>query len=900
MSNYHEYWGKTSHDENGQLTWHLLPYHCLDVAAVAQLWLERHPGLLRVLADELEIPQPLALRLLGLLAALHDIGKFADSFQAGVAEIQQALQGRTSERRSGLRHDHLGLLLLVDVLEPWRSAALAPLKIGKGAWQALVTAAACHHGKPCALEDRQHSAAPLGHAFLPADLAAAQEFAQAAAALFDVAAACQGPHKITESAARRGSWLIAGVVSLADWVASGGMDYRADEQTPDDYWGCAQGQALRLLEECGLLAPPVAPERNLAALFSLAAPSPLQEAAQNLVPIDGAQLYLLEDVTGAGKTEAALLLAQRLMARGLADGLYFALPTQATANAMYGRLAAVLGNFYQAGASLSLILAHAARELNPQFRRALLAAVNPEVATEGDTAPATVACNAWLADNAKKTFLADAGVGTLDQALLAILPSRFQSMRLAGLARRVLVVDEVHACDAYMLGLLERLLEFHAGLGGSVILLSATLAAAQRGKLVAAYVRGRGQAKPQLVSAAYPLLTRFPAPPEESETPLATRPEVARSVQVELLHHEDAAVAVLRLAAQAGQCACWVRNTVADALAAYDRLIAEPALQGRVMLFHARFAQTDRNRIEEAVLERFGKPGDGTRGGWILIATQVVEQSLDLDFDCMVSDLAPIDLLIQRAGRIHRHCRDLAGKLLAPGQPDQRGTPVLHLLTPPPLDAPANDWFTAFFPKVGKVYPNHGELWRSARLFRPGARSGWRMPADARDLIEAVFGKDGEPIPEGLAAKSNDAEGADLAEYNLSLKNALAFAPGYGGDAWEKWVDDKITPTRLGEASTAVALVRWTGERLEPWAGEGEYAWALSRLSIATRWLRSSEAPAWLDAEAWRVLTEQMPNHLVPLILRGDEQGWQGSALDGDGQPKEWRYHPQRGLEEVG
>lgn len=896
------YWGKAAKafpPIRGQASgWHPLPYHCLDVAAVALAWLNCHPASVRWLAEHLGLSDEAAIRLVVFFAALHDVGKFADAFQGLKPGIQTALQGRATKLRYETRHDTLGLALFLNDFNTPRSSWFGRLAFDPGAWQSLAFASACHHGKPGEIKTGSDLRALFRYHFREEDRLAALSFSCAIARLFRVNELCNVPHEIAEKPARHASWLIAGVLNLADWVASGGMPYDSGTQPLGDYWEKAQARAGSLLRERGLIPAASAPERGVAELFpALRHPSPLQLQAQAVPMTDGPQLFILEDVTGAGKTEAALLLAQRLMARGLADGLYFALPTQATANAIYRRLSEVLARFFREGESISLILAHGARDLSPEFRRAVLASVVPEFCPEDDESPATVACNAWLADNRKKTFLADAGVGTLDQALLAVLHSRYQTLRLAGLARRVLVIDEVHAYDSYMSGLLEILLQFQAGLGGSVILLSATLGGAQRRKLVNAYARGLGAAAPALKSRDYPLLTHFPAEPGEHEIALATRPEVARRVRVELLHDEDAAQALLLQAARAGQCACWVRNTVFDAVNAWQRLNKEPGMEGRVLLFHARFAQCDRQTLEDQVLARFGKHASLPRGGWILIATQVVEQSLDLDFDHMVSDLAPIDLLIQRAGRIHRHCRDLDGTLLPDGEADRRGGPALHILTPAPLDAPEADWFTAFFPKAGKVYPHHGELWRSARLFRPGARRGWTMPNDARDLIESVFGDSGEDLPPALERNAANAEGDDFAQLGLALDNALAFDLGYGSDASRKWLDDIHTPTRLGEASTALVLARWDGERIEPWAEHGENAWGLSRISVATRSIRAAPRPSWLAESIWEELAENAPPYTERLVLRQRDGEWIGVAEDGGGTLREWRYSREAGLE---
>jgi CRISPR-associated endonuclease/helicase Cas3 len=261
-----------------------------------------------------------------------------------------------------------------------------------------------------------------------------------------------------------------------------------------------------------------------------------------------------------------------------------------------------------------------------------------------------------------------------------------------------------------------------------------------------------------------------------------------------------------------GKCVCWMRNTVADTLAAHarfkDRLPAD-----KLTLFHARFALEDRLRTERKVLALFGNRSTPMRrSGRLVIATQVAEQSLDADWDFVVSDLAPIDRLIQRAGRLQRHPRDERGRRLPdPAARDRRGAPCLWVFGPAWVDDPPARWFKAAFPRASGVYPHHGQLWLTAKALRGGRIA---MPDDARQLIESVFGEDAA-IPEGLQSNANAAEGRGYADASVAQQNTVKLATGYvrGGIDW--WSEAK-TPSRLGEASMNVLLARWEGDHLRP------------------------------------------------------------------------------------
>ena len=323
------------------------------------------------------------------------------------------------------------------------------------------------------------------------------------------------------------------------------------------------------------------------------------------------------------------------------------------------------------------------------------------------------------------------------------------------------------------------------------------------------------------------------------------------------------------------------------------------------MLFHARFALRDRLDIEERVLTHFGPAsGPAARAGRLLIATQVVEQSLDLDFDLLVTDLAPIDRVIQRAGRLCRHLRDEDGRRLrAPGAADGRGVPRLWIYGPEWTEAPASDWFQRTFPKAAAVYPDHGQLWLTAQALRSGSIA---MPQDARTLIESVFGEDAQ-TPEGLQHRADRAQAKGYADASQAQANTLTFEAGYSADGTDWWSEAK-TPSRLGEPTTNVVLARWEGDNLRPWASHEDprQAWAYSTLRVAERLIaRAVEPESATRKAAIEAVHENLPGEgrwsvLLPLDKTSEDWLVHACPMLRPGQrerPVLWRYNPLMGLQ---
>jgi CRISPR-associated endonuclease/helicase Cas3 len=866
MDPYFRYWGKARPDDTSGSAAHRLVYHSLDVAAVGSVWWDADPGLRARFASLLGLSADQVRALLLWLLALHDLGKFAGSFQAlseAGARAVEALLPRKIVRDT--RHDAWSVEFRDEVLFDSMSDATA----------VLFDAVAGHHGRPATRNIQP------GRGYGPADLAAAGNFASACARAMGLV---DTPALTFEDVTRaqRTSWLVAGVAVVCDWIGSNTrwFPYRIEPMALDAYWrDMALPRAQNAIDAAGIVPARFASNGAPADLLpERAEATPLQRAATAIPLGEGPQLHLIEDLTGAGKTEAALILARRMIAAGLGDGLFVALPTQATANAMWRRIGGLRANLMAPGEAPTVVLAHGSRDL-------ALRAMAPGPAERGPEPPAhesTAArdATAWLADDKRKAMLADIGVGTIDQAVLSVHPEKFQSLRLAGLARKILILDEVHAYDAYMTEQIERLLCFQAMLGGSAILLSATLSADQRTRFSTAFCQPLNRTfaeEPQ--EFAFPALTSVDAHVVRTR-PIDPAPRAPRRVEIVHVLPEAALSRTIELA-RAGACVCWLRNTVDDVLAAADEL-AEAAPELPLTIFHARFAMVDRLAIETAILDRFGKIGNSAgRRGQVVIATQVVEQSLDVDFDEMVTDLAPIDLLIQRAGRVKRHDR-----------PGREGPARLHVVQPSWSVDPEAAWYRRAFPAASFVYKDHAALWLTARVLRD--EGALVLPGRSRALIESVYGAEAE-APAGLRETSDRSVGARHGD--RATARAVILAPEAGYTSGQIWTADDAAATRLGDPQVTLRLARRTALGVRPWAADGDpwRAWLSSQVRV--RKSRIDGAPSTPEIDVIRAgwPDPDDPEVLLIVLEPTGDGGWHGQAIRRE-IPVSIRYDERWGL----
>lgn len=898
---YHSYWGKSQREAE----WHLLPYHSLDVAASGVALIEADPALANRLARLLDVCADGVSSLLGFILALHDIGKFAESFQNLNPDVLFALQGKTSAQAYNCRHDTLGWWMIksnpmkVRILEILAGRNNPMLLDCWPVVAPLLLAVMGHHGKPPALDKES-----LRLVSTDSDINAASDFVEDAYALFQPP--CILPPEIgfdgldvAEQRFKRASWEIAGFILLSDWFGSNeAFKYIPQAVSLETYWQEYALPTARELVRSSQITPPLgAPVISFKKLFpAIKSPTPLQLWADTTPILPEANLYIIEEATGSGKTEAAFTLAARMVSARVAQGVFFALPSMATSNSIYARARSVYRTIFDGKASL--VLAHGGADLQDSF----LETVEGKGGAQAYSDSGEAFCAAWLADTRKKALLASFGVGTIDQVLLSVLPVRHQSLRLLGLARNVLIIDEVHAYDEYMQALLREVVQFHASSGGTTVLLSATLPSVTKEKLIRS-VGSTASFPSRDKIEDYPLVTVANATGcAASHLPSRFK---GKRVEVSFLSSLEKIAELLSTVSRGGRCAVWIRNTVDDAIEAFQLLRSFGLEKSNLILFHARFTVHDRRSVESQIIELFGPSSSKKeRSGKILIATQVVEQSLDLDFDCMVSDLAPMDLLIQRAGRLHRHIRTSSGERTT--GIDGRGAAVLTVFAPELSNTPSEDWYSSLLPRAAWVYPHHGQLWLAA--VELAARGGFNVPEDYRALIEAVYGNEAdERIPSALHKRELAATGDDKAQSALGLGNVLKLNAGYRQHGVE-WTDEVEIGTRIGDETTSVILVKRMNESLVPLHtnesearnGISKRMWFEGMISIRKAKLFRGSRPTQDEERAkLELLKENSFLRWKEFLICNFDDGaaeWRAQGFDAKGNPRLILYNSDFGL----
>ena len=732
-----------------------------------------------------EIGKDMLLRVCRLLALIHDLGKLTAQFQTNIqAQLDEyALcvfrvpHDRTFYQGHTVPHARAGEAILLRYGFPKSFAAVV----------------GAHHGKPqdggaeIALEESERC-------FCGTETDAWErcwrEYLDAALGLCGFSSAEELP-MLSMSAQME----LTGLLIMADWIASNTMYFPliSVDESGDTAWYPARVDAAWAalnLPEPWHAAMPEMDARAFEERFSFQ-PNKVQRAV--LEAADGASpgIFILEAGMGTGKTEASLALAEVLASRTGSGGLFFGLPTQATANGLFARVTH-WAEQQSRDETHGIRLAHGASALNAAYQELFRGSANISDDEEGG-----LIVHGWF-EGRKQALLADFVVGTVDQLLMASLKSKHLMLRHLGLAGKVVVIDEVHSFSPHMNAYLDRTLTWLGGYGAPVIILSATLPEERRAALIQAYLRGRAhQSKAfRLESGAawrhslsYPLLTWTDGLTVRQTAVAAEGTPKTVAIERETLENLPER---LRDALADGGCAGVVVNTVRRAQETAARLRAAlPEM--RVLVFHSQFVMADRARREQELLRLVGKDSTpAERDRLIIVGTQVIEQSLDLDFDLLATDLCPMDLLLQRIGRLHRHSKHT--------RPEKLRAPRCLV-----LEADGEAWE----PGAQAIYG--AWLLGRTRRFMPDAIV---LPGDIPRLVQNVYR---EPEIGALSAQ----EYADWAEFEQAKADAVGKANSYLLDApkysekREVTIEKMLDIEQIGSEQGAQASVRGGDSALE-------------------------------------------------------------------------------------
>ncbi|WP_214109293.1 CRISPR-associated helicase Cas3', partial [Acrocarpospora catenulata] len=512
-------------------------------------------------------------------------------------------------------------------------------------------------------------------------------------------------------------------------------------------------------------------------------------------------------------------------------------------------------------------------------------------------------------------LLANLAVGTIDQALLSVLRGRHNVLRMLGLAGKVLVIDEVHAYDAYMQGLLKVLLQWLGSLKVPVVLLSATLPVGTGQRLAKAYLAGAGCEDVQVPEVTYPGWL-YVSPKMSESIPVQSRERTlhveSRNVLVGPDRRPDRTAVlreVLEPLVREGGCAAVICNTVGEAQRTYLALKAwldeQRGPSPVIRLLHSRFPAYRREEITQEAVRWFGKDAGGARPtAAILVATQVIEQSLDLDFDLVVSDLAPIALLLQRAGRCQRHPMfDRWRPDWAVEEETAQATGRMRLVVLIPVDETGDLRIPASWPFV---YPTALlRRTRTAVAHLPGGQVN--IPGDIQRLVDQVydetFGDETSPITDEDLARLADEQTKDMYAQMAAIP-----VPSDVDDLSQLTGDDFVTEysTRLGADSARVVCCTpgadgrlMLGDRLlplEPKGRKGERTWftkeqvrhvLMNTIPVPGAWLRgqspdhttSEVRKSWEQSAHLRdLVVVSLPDQQSPGVL-GEREVWLSPEL---------------------
>ncbi len=668
--------------------------------------------------------------------------------------------------------------------------------------------------------------------------------------------------------------LFCGLVSLADWLGSNRDIFEFVPQLERGYMAAARDKAQRAAQDIGLNTEKWRLAVAGRTSFESFAPGWAAKSTQQIVgdwSLDD-PLTILEAETGSGKTEAALWRFAQLFEAGKVDSLYFALPTRAAAKQIHGRVDRALKHLFGEQAPEAVLAIPSYFKAGQAEGKAM-----PSFEVLWDDDPdERVRLARWAAENAKRHLAATVAVGTVDQAMLAALQVKHAHLRSAALSKSLLVIDEVHASDPYMTAVQDHLLRIHFHRGGHAMLMSATLGSSARSR----WLKGRKATPPsfqEALEAPYPVVWGKSTPPR---TPRG-KDEDDKCVSMTLALSWSAQEACERAvsAAKRGARVLVIRNTVRSAIETFREVVAAGhanllwQVAGGPALHHSRFAPEDRRLLDgevEAALSP--KPEIRSPRGMIVIGTQTLEQSLDIDADLLVTDLCPVDVLLQRIGRLHRHRLE---------RPAGFAQPQCVVLSPEQgldqLAAHQPENGLGKFRDGGGVYLNlHAcELTRRLVLSSPE----WLIPSMNRRLVEsATHPEQFEALNQELGKTWQDywsnVYGKDIADAQAAHSVLVPVDEPLIDEAGNPRLfasDEEKIRTRLGAEGAVVRL---------PEAVPGPFGQRITSLTLPPQWSMGVGPDSPIEI---RVLEESLIAMVAERCFLYDREGLKRATRDGAG-----------------
>lgn len=660
------YWAKKK-DNDGLYQWLPLVAHLKDTADVAGLlwehWLSE--GQRRLIIQSMDTDDITAKKLVRFLGAIHDGGKATAAFQTTktftynqeVADID--LDARLLEKLE--KDGFTGIMnLRLDCKNKSPHALAGEYLLKKfDVKDDISSIIGAHHGKPT--DDKktiidQSAYRANYYQEEPKSDPVRKKWEEAQREIFDWGLSEAGFDQVTDlpTITQPAIIILSGLLIMADWIASNENYFPLIDI--DDFEGAFDSNRVMHGFQKWFQTN-VWTEYSLKNLYNkrFGFEEPRDEQQVFTETIDGTEdpgIFILEAPMGVGKTEAALVAVEQLSAKTGSSGMFFGLPTQATSNGIFPRITDWLDSVSKdLGDKVSTQLVHGKSALNEEFHQ-----LSQNINTDGKK-DETVIVNSWFSGR-KTAVLDDFVVGTIDQFLMMALKQKHLALRHLGFSKKVVVIDEVHAYDAYMSQYLLGALRWLGTYKVPVVILSATLPGKQRSDLLISYLEGRGL-KPREIekpedldnTSAYPLISYTDGNELKQVKKFGSD---KRQVDVEIKRLDEADLlelleSFMKVEGNIGI----IVNTVRRAQDLAKQCV-EKFGQEYVEILHSSFIATDRIKKEENLLQMIGKDAQRPKKK-IIIGTQVIEQSLDIDFDVLITDLAPMDLLIQRIGRLHRH-----------------------------------------------------------------------------------------------------------------------------------------------------------------------------------------------------------------------------------------------------